>query len=47
MTKKPHHSKVIVLGSGLYLWLGKRHAPLEARVREVETGGIAVPAPAE
>ena len=38
---------IIVLGSGLYLWLGKRRAPLEARVREVETGGIAVPAPAE
>jgi uncharacterized iron-regulated membrane protein len=34
----------IVLGSGLYLWLGKRHAPLEARVREVETGGQLVPA---
>ncbi len=35
---------IIVLGSGLYLWLGKHRAPLEARVREVETGGVAVPA---
>ena len=31
---------VVVLGSGVYLWLGRRRAPLEARVREVETGGI-------
>jgi uncharacterized iron-regulated membrane protein len=38
---------IVVLGSGLYLWLGKRRAPLEARVREVETGGTAVPVPAE
>lgn len=38
---------IIVLGSGLYLWLGKRRAPLDARVREVETGGRAVPVPAE
>ncbi|MBX3563973.1 MAG: PepSY domain-containing protein [Sphingomonas sp.] len=30
-----------VLGTGLYLWLGKRRAPLERRVREVETGGAA------
>ena len=29
---------IIVLGSGLYLWLGKRHAGVEAHVREVETG---------
>lgn len=35
---------IIVLGSGLYLWLGKRRTPLDARVREVETGGTAVPA---
>lgn len=35
---------IIVLGSGVYLWLGKRHAPLEARVREVESGGQLVPA---
>jgi uncharacterized iron-regulated membrane protein len=30
-----------VLGTGLYLWLGKRRTPLDARVREVETGGLA------
>ena len=38
---------IVVLGSGLYLWLGKRRAPLDARVREVETGGRAVPVAAE
>lgn len=31
---------IIVLASGLYLWLGKRRAPLDARVREVETGAV-------
>lgn len=35
---------IVVLGSGLYLWLGKHRAPLDARVREVETGGAVVPA---
>lgn len=30
---------IVVLGSGLYLWIGKRRTPLDARVREVETGG--------
>lgn len=35
---------IIVLGSGLYLWLGKHRTPLDARVREVETGGDLVPA---
>jgi uncharacterized iron-regulated membrane protein len=34
---------IVILGSGIYLWLGKRRSSLEARVREVETGGIAVP----
>ncbi|MFZ5704601.1 MAG: PepSY-associated TM helix domain-containing protein [Pseudomonadota bacterium] len=33
---------MLVLGSGLYLWLGKRHIPLESRLREVETGGAVV-----
>jgi len=33
-----------VLGSGLYLWLGKHRTPLAARVREVESGGETVPA---
>ncbi|MFS0772530.1 PepSY-associated TM helix domain-containing protein [Sphingomonas sp. 1P08PE] len=38
---------IVVLGSGLYLWLGRHPAPLEARVREVETGGRFEPAAAE
>jgi uncharacterized iron-regulated membrane protein len=36
---------IVVLGSGLYLWLGRRRAPVAAHVREVESGGIAVTAP--
>ncbi|MFV0624002.1 PepSY-associated TM helix domain-containing protein [Sphingomonas sp. ac-8] len=35
---------IVILGSGLYLWLGKRRAPLPQRVREVESGGVLVPA---
>jgi len=35
---------IIILVTGLYLWLGKRRASPAAHVREVETGGIAVPA---
>lgn len=35
---------IVVLGSGLYLWLGKRRTLTEAHVREVETGGVMVPA---
>jgi len=31
---------IVVLGSGLYLWLGKRR-PTDARVREIERGGVA------
>lgn len=40
---------IIVLGSGLYLWLGRRHAPLSLRVSEVTSGGRLEPAvsPAE
>lgn len=34
---------IIVLGSGIYLWLGKRRSPLEQRVREVESGGAIAP----
>jgi len=34
---------ILVLGSGLYLWLGKRRTPLSARVREVESGGLVTP----
>jgi uncharacterized iron-regulated membrane protein len=29
-----------ILGTGLYLWLGKRRTSLDARVREVEMGGL-------
>lgn len=38
---------IVVLGSGLYLWLGRRRSPLDARVREVESGGRIEPVPAE
>lgn len=34
---------IVVLATGIYLWLGKRRASPAAHVREVETGGIAVP----
>lgn len=33
-----------ILGSGLYLWLGKRRSGTDALVREVESGGDLVPA---
>lgn len=35
---------IIVLGSGLYLWLDKRRAGTDALVREVESGGRRSPA---
>jgi uncharacterized iron-regulated membrane protein len=35
---------IVVLATGLYLWIGKRRASSAAHVREVETGGIAAPA---
>jgi len=35
---------IVILVTGLYLWLGKRRASASAHVREVETGGRAVPA---
>ena len=35
---------IIILGSGLYLWLGRRRQPADMLVREVETGGLAVAA---
>lgn len=40
---------IIVLGSGLYLWLGRRHAPLSLRLSELTSGGRFEPAvnPAE
>lgn len=34
---------IVVLGSGLYLWFGKRRSSLDMHVREVETGAV-VPA---
>ena len=35
---------IVVLGSGLYLWLGKRRTSSDAHVREVESGGLAIAA---
>ncbi|MET0252028.1 MAG: PepSY-associated TM helix domain-containing protein [Novosphingobium sp.] len=35
---------ILVLGSGLYLWLGKRRVTVAEHVREVESGGIAAAA---
>ncbi len=32
---------MVVLGSGLYVWLGRRRAPVAAHLREVVTGGLA------
>ncbi|RYE63968.1 MAG: PepSY domain-containing protein [Oxalobacteraceae bacterium] len=34
---------IYILGTGIYLWLGKRRAPLDARVAEVESGGRSEP----
>lgn len=34
---------MIILGSGLYLWLGKRSSGTDALVREVESGGTVAP----
>lgn len=34
---------IVVLISGLYLWLGKRRTTVEAHIREVETGGVLAP----
>lgn len=35
---------IVILVTGLYLWLGKRRASSADHAREVETGGIVVPA---
>ena len=32
---------IVVLGSGIYLWLGRRKAPLEKRLAELDAGGLA------
>ncbi len=34
---------ILVLGSGLYLWLGRRHVPLPVRLQEVLSGGRMTP----
>ena len=34
---------ILVLGSGIYLWLGRHRAPLVARVIEVTSGGCVTP----
>jgi len=31
---------IVVLGSGIYLWLGRRRSPIEARLLELQTGGV-------
>ena len=38
---------IVVLISGLYLWLGKRGTSVDARVRELESGGRKSPEIAE
>ena len=38
---------LVALGSGLYLWLGKRRAPVEQRLEELRTGGLVGPQAAE
>ncbi|MDH4580522.1 PepSY domain-containing protein [Pseudomonas sp. BN415] len=32
---------IVILASGLYLWLGRRRAPLERRLAELDNGGLA------
>lgn len=36
---------IVVLGSGLYLWLGRRGASLPVRLQELTSGGRVAPAP--
>jgi len=33
---------IVVLGSGIYLWLGRRRSPIETRLDELERGGAPV-----
>jgi uncharacterized iron-regulated membrane protein len=35
---------IVVLGSGLYLWLARRRTPFEARLAELEQAEAAAPA---
>ncbi|MDR7285913.1 putative iron-regulated membrane protein [Pseudomonas corrugata] len=32
---------IVVLGSGLYLWWGRRKVPLEKRLAELKASGLA------
>ena len=34
---------IVVLGSGLYLWLGKHRTPLDKRLAELTSGGLTEP----
>jgi uncharacterized iron-regulated membrane protein len=34
---------ILVLGSGVYLWLGRRRSPMEARLAEILGGGASTP----
>ncbi|RDE07271.1 PepSY-associated TM helix domain-containing protein [Sphingomonas aracearum] len=38
---------IVVLGSGLYLWVARRRTTLRSRVAEVTSGGLLEPVPAE
>ena len=38
---------IVILGSGLYLWLGRRSSSIEARIREVRNGAALAPVAAE
>jgi uncharacterized iron-regulated membrane protein len=35
---------IVVLGTGLYLWLGRRRVPIEKRILELHSGGVLEPA---
>jgi uncharacterized iron-regulated membrane protein len=35
---------IVVLGTGLYLWLGRRRVPIEDRLAELSSGGVLEPA---
>jgi uncharacterized iron-regulated membrane protein len=38
---------IVVLGSGVYLWFGRRRSSIESRLTELVSGGAIAPAPAE
>ena len=35
---------IVVLGTGIYLWLGRRRVPIEKRILELNSGGVLEPA---